>query len=132
MYSGVSADATDYFAKFGHHCPTNFNPPDFLMDLLVHKQLNEQALEQIKSDFYLAGPVPADEECRTCSGSDNSHEEVDLEAGKRVAFEKKVVAVVPTPPASQSQAQEPKRSFLKENVTMRYAVPYYEQLSGNH
>ena len=34
MFYGNAKDAVGYFEKLGHLCPSNFNPPDFFLDLL--------------------------------------------------------------------------------------------------
>eukprot|EP00298_Acanthocystis_sp_HF-20_P016830 c21598_g1_i1.p1 GENE.c21598_g1_i1~~c21598_g1_i1.p1 ORF type:complete len:616 (+),score=178.92 c21598_g1_i1:1-1848(+) len=50
MYGGPAQQATQYFSKHGHDCPPNFNPPDFLVDLLVLGKLDKQAIEKISNE----------------------------------------------------------------------------------
>jgi ABC-type multidrug transport system permease subunit len=42
IYSGETANATQYLARLGHHCPPNFNPADFIIDTItMHPNLGE-------------------------------------------------------------------------------------------
>lgn len=39
-YAGRADKAIDYFSKLGHKCPPNFNPADYLIDVLTQSQSN--------------------------------------------------------------------------------------------
>ena len=45
IYSGASRSALGYFSQRGFHCPENFNPADYYMDLLS-VDIRSQALEK--------------------------------------------------------------------------------------
>ncbi len=115
MYSGASSEATTYFAKLGHECPRSYNPPDFLMDLLVHQKLDQNARDQIEADFAVAPLTAAD--YPTSAVSENP---ADPGEGEEEMEQKKS--------KSKLRTNAKQQSFVKEHVSLRYAVPYHEQL----
>lgn len=48
MYSGPAAKMTDYFARLGHAMPENYNPADFVLDLVSVDLRSEEAEEMTK------------------------------------------------------------------------------------
>jgi ABC-type multidrug transport system ATPase subunit len=52
VYNGKCAEVVDYFTKLGHPCPSHYNPPDFLMDLVVEHALTEKAMTTIRKDRH--------------------------------------------------------------------------------
>lgn len=54
IFNGASVDAVSYFTKIGHPCPDGFNPPNFLMDLIVLRALTEEHRKVLTADFMPA------------------------------------------------------------------------------
>jgi ABC-type multidrug transport system ATPase subunit len=59
VYNGRSDAVVGYFSKLGHPCPPMYNPPDFLMDLIVEHAFSEETTATIRRDMM--PPVSSDE-----------------------------------------------------------------------
>lgn len=46
MYFGPASQATKYFASLGHHCPPEYNPADFLVDLVSEDTRSDDKEEE--------------------------------------------------------------------------------------
>lgn len=49
VYYGAAGDALDYFEALGHNCPKNYNPADFLLDMVA---TNSQDVVNTLSNVY--------------------------------------------------------------------------------
>ncbi len=45
VYHGPVTEMVPYFASIGYHCPSNFNPADFLFMSVLHAQVTSKSSE---------------------------------------------------------------------------------------
>lgn len=59
MYYGSVAEACDYFAALGHDCPNDYNPADYLIDLVT---MNSKSSVQQLAQSYKSSKIFAEVE----------------------------------------------------------------------
>jgi len=58
VYYGSASDALEYFASLGHNCPRNYNPADFLLDIVcMNTPEFTESLSKIYRESYKAANI---------------------------------------------------------------------------
>ncbi|CAF1538549.1 unnamed protein product, partial [Adineta steineri] len=82
IFMGKPSNALDYFATLGHHAPLQYNPADFIMDLVNQdKEIREELKEayiQNKSSNRLENPHKYSSEGRKYLIDEPNEKEIDL------------------------------------------------------
>jgi ABC-type multidrug transport system ATPase subunit len=51
LYKGAAAEALCFFSKLGFQCPSSYNPPDFMMEVLVMNKFEPKQRESVIESF---------------------------------------------------------------------------------
>lgn len=73
VYEGPPNDVKQYFANIGHECPPDWNPADFILDVISDRNHNgsESDDSEFLGDMDVTADVESPAECSkssTCSG----------------------------------------------------------------
>jgi len=76
-YKGPAIDAVEHFRLLGHACPSDYNPPDFFMELLVLEKLGNASAKEKKMIVESTAP-PCDKADTESSLYESRHERYHL------------------------------------------------------
>lgn len=79
VYYGPAIHAIDYFKSLGHECPRNYNPADFIVDLVELQSKNIRQLSQQFKDSHIANQMDSNVDASTNTIYDDVLEGSDFE-----------------------------------------------------
>jgi ABC-type multidrug transport system ATPase subunit len=114
-YAGRAEDAVPYFAQLGHKCPPNFNPADFLIDVLTQSQANQLFnFKPVNEPSVIRSPINFEKSERT---TDYDTLEKDNESETTILYQNDGL-----------QLKNDGIGQVYQGKVIRYATSFYSQL----